>query len=189
MSEDTLHDSYGTICISLNCGNSLSFVSPFTENKFSLPAANNFAQYLQNLPLIGIPGVLGFFRDSIPSDAIANISQTIIPPSLLPPCTFMATLSDQDQITAYRACLLVYVASRAKIVPRAGQIQAALCSIHGKDSIVIAPTGWGKTLCIVIPLLLFPGTISMTISPLKRLQMMQVIVQIPPLSDYHRVCS
>ncbi|PBL01495.1 hypothetical protein ARMGADRAFT_916461, partial [Armillaria gallica] len=93
-----------------------------------------------------------------------------------PPCTFIATLSDQDQITAYHACLLVYVTSHAKIVPWAGQIQTTLCSIHGKNSIVIASTGWGKMLCIMIPLLLFPGTISMTILPLKWLQIMQVIV-------------
>ncbi|KAJ7016533.1 P-loop containing nucleoside triphosphate hydrolase protein, partial [Mycena alexandri] len=54
------------------------------------------------------------------------------------------------------------------------QLEASLASISGRSSSVIARTGYGKTLCIAIPLLLQPDTITVTISPLKRLQKMQV---------------
>ena len=60
------------------------------------------------------------------------------------------------------------------LIPHDFQLEAALKSLHGCDSVVIAGTGQGKTLCIVIPLLLHPSTMSIMISPLKRLQMMQV---------------
>ncbi|KAJ7635636.1 hypothetical protein B0H17DRAFT_861405, partial [Mycena rosella] len=58
--------------------------------------------------------------------------------------------------------------------PHQGQLEASLASTSGRDSAVIARTGYGKTLCIAVPLLLEPGTITLTVSPLKRLQMMQV---------------
>ncbi|KAJ7506368.1 P-loop containing nucleoside triphosphate hydrolase protein, partial [Mycena galericulata] len=54
------------------------------------------------------------------------------------------------------------------------QLESSLASDAGRDSTVIARTGFGKTLCIAIPLLLKPGTITLTVSPLKRLQAMQV---------------
>ncbi|KAI9459623.1 P-loop containing nucleoside triphosphate hydrolase protein, partial [Boletus coccyginus] len=60
------------------------------------------------------------------------------------------------------------------IVPCTFQLQASLAILNGKDTIITAGTGSGKTLCLLIPILLCPGTISLTISPLKRLQMTQV---------------
>ncbi|KAK0237540.1 hypothetical protein EDD85DRAFT_730524, partial [Armillaria nabsnona] len=66
-------------------------------------------------------------------------------------------------------CLLVYIASHGTIFPCDDQICAALWSCKGIDSVIVAPTGWGKTMCILIPLLLFSATTLITVSPLKRL--------------------
>ena len=51
--------------------------------------------------------------------------------------------------------------------------------LRRQDSVVIAGTGSGKTLCLLIPILLRPKSISITISPLKRLQTTQVSVLLP----------
>ena len=47
--------------------------------------------------------------------------------------------------------------------------------LNHRDCITIAGTGCGKTLCILIPLLLRPNFVSITISLLKRLQTTQVL--------------
>ncbi|KAG2737040.1 P-loop containing nucleoside triphosphate hydrolase protein, partial [Suillus brevipes Sb2] len=58
--------------------------------------------------------------------------------------------------------------------PREFQLEAVLATLNGRDSIITAGTGCGKTLCLILPIILRPDTISMTISPLKRLQITQV---------------
>ncbi|KAF9227071.1 hypothetical protein BS17DRAFT_677392, partial [Gyrodon lividus] len=60
------------------------------------------------------------------------------------------------------------------IVPHNFQLQACLVILNGHDSVITAGTGSGKTLCIIIPLLLHLKTIFITISPLKHLQTTQV---------------
>ncbi|KAG2063054.1 hypothetical protein BDR04DRAFT_940703, partial [Suillus decipiens] len=67
-----------------------------------------------------------------------------------------------------RACLIVYVLTATTIVPRQVQLESALATLNGRDNLITAGTGSGKTLCIIIPILLRPGTVSMTVSPLKR---------------------
>ena len=47
--------------------------------------------------------------------------------------------------------------------------------MSGQDSLVDVGTGNDKTLCMIIPCLLSPKTISIIISPLKRLQAVQVL--------------
>ncbi|KAG1723312.1 hypothetical protein EDD22DRAFT_790159, partial [Suillus occidentalis] len=74
-----------------------------------------------------------------------------------------------------RACLIIYVLTATIIIPCQFQFEAVLATLNGRDSFVTAGTGSGKTLCIIIPILLHPGTVTMTISPLKRLQATQVI--------------
>lgn len=81
----------------------------------------------------------------------------------------MSGLSIADRILALRACLLVYTVTRGRLVPLDLQLQAGIAAANREESFVIARTGWGKTLCIAIPLLLCPERISITISPLKRL--------------------
>ncbi|KAJ7107878.1 P-loop containing nucleoside triphosphate hydrolase protein, partial [Mycena epipterygia] len=108
------------------------------------------------------------------SEDLIRYSSIIIPPHLRPTPAFLFALPKQDQIAALRASLLVFTVTRGRIVPHDLQLQAGLAAANGKESFVIARTGWGKTLCIAIPLLLRPDRIQITISPLKRLQMMQV---------------
>ncbi|KAG1891422.1 P-loop containing nucleoside triphosphate hydrolase protein [Suillus subluteus] len=90
------------------------------------------------------------------------------------PTNYIQSLSDKDKIDALRACLLVYIITATMIVPREFQLEAVLATLNDRDSVITAGTGCGKTLCLILPIILRPDTISMTISPLKRLQITQV---------------
>ena len=125
-----------------------------------------------SMPLDAMPGVLSAIRALDDRDASA-FARCLIAPERLP-SDYLESLCPDDLCVLLRACLLVYTVMRSAIVPREFQLQASLESIHGCDSMVIAGTGHGKTLYIVIPMLLCPGTTTITMSPLKRLQMMQV---------------
>ncbi|KAJ7150362.1 P-loop containing nucleoside triphosphate hydrolase protein [Mycena filopes] len=99
----------------------------------------------------------------------------LILPGRLPARSFLLSLAEKDCARVLRACLLVLSVTRGRIVPHQGQLEAGLAALTpGNEISVIARTGWGKTLCIALPLLLQPDTITLTISPLKRLQKMQV---------------
>ncbi|KIM52659.1 hypothetical protein SCLCIDRAFT_47169, partial [Scleroderma citrinum Foug A] len=90
------------------------------------------------------------------------------------PWTFVNTLEEKDVVDALRACVIIHILSGGKIVPREFQLEATLSVLHGRDSVITAGTGSGKTLCIIIPILLRPDKITITVSPLKRLQALQV---------------
>jgi len=47
--------------------------------------------------------------------------------------------------------------------------------MSGKDSLIDVGTGYGKTLCMIIPCLLDPQSLAVIFSPLKRLQAVQVL--------------
>lgn len=119
-----------------------------------------------------MPSLLRAIRD-VDDDDILRISTIVIQPDSLP-IDYLQSLPLNDLALSLRACLVVYTITLGKFIPRVFQLQATLETMRGRDSIVIAGTGSGKTMCIVIPLLLEPNCISVTISPLKRLQMMQV---------------
>lgn len=123
-----------------------------------------------------MPSLLRAIRD-IDDEDILRIATTIIRPDSLP-VEYLQSLPINDLALSLRACLAVYTITLGKFLPRVFQLQATLETMRGRDSIVIAGTGSGKTMCIVIPLLLEPNCISVTISPLKRLQMMQVCQQL-----------
>jgi len=66
---------------------------------------------------------------------------------------------------ALRACLATWAASEKKIVPREFQLEATIAIMSGKDALIDVGTGYGKTLCMIIPCLLdSPGSISILIS-------------------------
>jgi len=81
---------------------------------------------------------------------------------------------DPDQhLDAFRACLLVFSVTDGWVVPRQFQLEAGLATYRGKNTIINAGTGSGKTLSMVIPLLMNLEAIAIIISPLKRLQTTQ----------------
>jgi ATP-dependent helicase YprA (DUF1998 family) len=87
---------------------------------------------------------------------------------------FFENLAISEREAAYKCCLLLYTATGGKKVPRKFQLEATLALLAGRDCLINAGTGSGKTLCMVLPALLDPTSISLVISPLKRLQILQV---------------
>ncbi|KIK97008.1 hypothetical protein PAXRUDRAFT_95298, partial [Paxillus rubicundulus Ve08.2h10] len=61
----------------------------------------------------------------------------------------------------------IYILTLLKVVPCIFQLQASLSILNGCDTIITAGTGSGKTLCLLIPMLLQPGSMSITILLLK----------------------
>ncbi|KAF5311724.1 hypothetical protein D9611_009450 [Ephemerocybe angulata] len=75
-----------------------------------------------------------------------------------------------------RLCLLVWIASQFTQIPKLLQLKASLAFLHKKDSLLYAGTGFGKTLIIVMANILENASskaVTITISPLKRLQQSQ----------------
>ena len=107
-----------------------------------------------------LPDLLALALDILPSDRY--------------PGQFIDSLDNTHKTISLREALLVYFASKCKIVPRQYQLEATNALEDGRDILVDAGTGYGKTLCHIIPNLMHPNTMSITISPLKRLQMLQV---------------
>ncbi|KIK73603.1 hypothetical protein PAXRUDRAFT_586170 [Paxillus rubicundulus Ve08.2h10] len=92
---------------------------------------------------------------SCPLDLLEHRTSCFIGARL--PLGFLAALSDEShKVDALRACMIIYLVTATAIVPREFQLQASLAILNGKDSIITAGTGSGKTLCILIPLLLRP---------------------------------
>src|SRR3984885_7287569 len=87
---------------------------------------------------------------------------------------FLAKLDNSERDTVYKCCLLLSTVTNGNKVPREFQLEATLALLAGRDSLINAGTGSGKTLCMVLPALLDPTSISLVISPLKRLQLLQV---------------
>ncbi len=92
------------------------------------------------------------------------------------PLGYILPFPIEKHVVLYRFCLLEYYATRGAEVPCQNQLKAALATFEGQDSLVIADTGSGKTLIIALLLLInsVPDRISITVSPLKRLQVTQV---------------
>ena len=86
---------------------------------------------------------------------------------------WVSSLDPDPCLDALRACLLVFSVSDGRVVPREFQLTAGLAAFRRKHAIVNAGTGSGKTLSMVIPLLMDLEAVSIIISPLKRLQTTQ----------------
>jgi superfamily II DNA helicase RecQ len=127
----------------------------------------------QLLPHPDMPQWLDFIR-SLPLGALQDFVKLNITPTLSLANDYIESLDENDKTIAIRASALVFVASNKHIVPREYQLQSVLALAHGRDCVVDSGTGSGKTLCQIIPNLLFPDTTSVTVSPLKRLQILQV---------------
>ena len=62
-----------------------------------------------------------------------------------------------------------------KLVPWEFQLEATIAIMSGRDSLIDVSTGYGKTLCMIIPCLLNPESLAVILSPLKQLQAVQVL--------------
>ena len=102
-------------------------------------------------------------------DSLEEYAQCFFPTQYDDLSPFLSTLNTADHLT----CLLLFRAANRK-VPRQFQLESMLATMSQHDSIIIAGTGSGKTICMILPLLLDPESISIVISPLKRLQINQV---------------
>lgn len=120
---------------------------------------------------------------NLPLDTLDHVARETIPDRL--PFDYLASLAGQDKIDILRACLIIYFLTSTTIVPRVFQLQASIAILNGRNTIISAGTGSGKTLCLLIPMLLRPKSISITISPLKRLQTTQVRCQLKRCHPAH----
>jgi hypothetical protein len=109
-------------------------------------------------------------------DMLKFTYQESIPSEMALPTSFWKSYDDDKLAIGLRACLAIWVTSGKRIVPNEFQLTATISLISGQDTLVDVGTGYGKTLCMIIPCLLdSPGLISIVISPLKRLQAVQVL--------------
>ncbi|KAF8267862.1 hypothetical protein EI94DRAFT_1700713 [Lactarius quietus] len=92
------------------------------------------------------------------------------------PGSFLDTLDEDDQTICYQAVLSCYRVTGSAQVPCEMQLRAVLSNQHTRDCLVSAGTGSGKTLPIVLSILLDDPDkelITFTLSPLKQLQVTQ----------------
>ena len=125
---------------------------------------------LEGIRSLHAPELIKLFNESIP------LSKTLI--------ACLDSLNEQDQLMACCACLLAWYMTGGKQVPRQAQLESCLATFNGKDSLVYAGTGSGKTLPIALNILLEDlekQLIAITISPLKQLQITQVCTLSPRL--------
>jgi hypothetical protein len=117
-------------------------------------------QDIRNSPLYDLESLSA---ECLPSDALPN--------------NYLNSLDAEHKTVALtlRACLIAHIISKYRIIPHQYQLEATNGLEDRRDVLVNSGTGSRKTLClIIIPNLLHPNTSSMTISPLKRLQTLQV---------------
>ena len=110
--------------------------------------------------LLGLP-------DTGIDDVISRLDLDILPSD-----AFLDSLSSERASTVKRACFITFALAR-NIILKEWQLEGTLDILAGHDTILNASTGSGKTMLIILPMLLRPGSISITISPLKRLMASQ----------------
>ena len=109
-------------------------------------------------------------------DTLKLLYDVSIPSELALPTSFWKSYTDEKLAIGLRACLAMWEVSGNKMVPNEFQLTAMIALMSGQDCLVDVGTGYGKTFCMILPSLLdSPGTISIVISPLKRLQVVQVL--------------
>ena len=126
------------------------------------------------LPLSEHLGVLRTCSSDYLQDLVAKLGQDL---QTRLPISFLDLLNEKDRSLCYRAILLCWAVTAATQVPREMQLKAVLADQHGKDSLVSAGTGSGKTLPIALNILLddpAKNHVTLTLSPLKRLQVTQM---------------
>ncbi|KAJ7449385.1 P-loop containing nucleoside triphosphate hydrolase protein [Mycena galericulata] len=108
----------------------------------------------------------------LPLPQLESLAAEFLPENSLP-SAYIDSLGQRHKTISLRASLLVHIVTKYGIVPRQYQLEANNGLEDGREILIDSGTGSGKTLCLIIPNLLHPDTSSMTISPLKRLQILQ----------------
>jgi ATP-dependent helicase YprA (DUF1998 family) len=137
----------------------------FTLGLMDITSVSTLEEHLDQLRLSSAEDIELLLQNTINSERL--------------PLVYWNALSNEDRITASRACLLAYAVTGGTQVPRELQLRACLATYHAHDSLIDTGTGSGKTLPIALNLLLDDPRlkkISLTISPLKRLQVTQVCI-------------
>jgi hypothetical protein len=115
---------------------------------------------------------------TLPSRDIAELATQVIPEDKVP-VAYLADLNEKDRILCLRASLICMEVTGRTEIPREMQLRVVVADQNRGDSLISAGTGSGKTLPIALNCLLDdPSTqpVTLTISPLKRLQSTQANV-------------
>ncbi|KAF6760401.1 hypothetical protein DFP72DRAFT_882100 [Ephemerocybe angulata] len=110
------------------------------------------------------------------NEDVLNVYNRLIPSNLAPSTEFWNDYQERGKTIGRRCCILLWIASKKTIVPHTFQLEAAIAMMTGRDAIVDVGTGYGKTFCMILPALYHSGQILLVVSPLKRLQVVQVEV-------------
>jgi hypothetical protein len=81
-----------------------------------------------------IGAIVQGIRDSTLEDLRDAVSD-LIPLELMPSATFFEALSPHERTEALKACLIIFIISDSKKVPRQFQLTASLASLAGRDSL------------------------------------------------------
>lgn len=111
-------------------------------------------------------GVLAGVSGAQIDDLISRLDADVLPSN-----DFLDGLSQEQASTTKRACAVIF--ALARIILKEWQLLVILDILAGHDVVLNASTGAGKTMLIILPILLNPGSISITVSPLKRLMASQ----------------
>ncbi len=121
-----------------------------------------------------LEGLLAEIRSYSAGEVLDNITHLGLMSKM--PATYLESLEEADRVICFRTTLLCYCVTGGTQVPREMQLRSVLADKHGKDSLVAAGTGSGKTLPIALNMLLDDPSkklVTLTLSPLKRLQSTQ----------------
>ena len=109
------------------------------------------------------------------AEDISDLVKDVIPQDRLP-LQYLASLSTGDRTVCYQAVMICWTVTGSTMVPREMQLRTVLSDYQKRDCLIAAGTGSGKTLPIALCILLddpAANLITITISPLKRLQVTQ----------------
>jgi ATP-dependent helicase YprA (DUF1998 family) len=91
---------------------------------------------------------------------------------------FVACLTPEQKDIVFEAFFRLDYLSNGFKIPRPFQLDFTLALREGRDVVLRAGTGYGKTIAMVLPIILSRGQVAITISPLKLLQETQVCVSV-----------
>lgn len=118
---------------------------------------------------------------TLPRHLLFWLYNKVVPLERRLPDEFWMQYDEKKQMIGLRASLLLWSHSEYQYLPRKFQLIATMAVMTGQDSLIDVGTGAGKTLCMVLPCMLAPETMAIVFSPLKRLQVVQVL----EFSRYH----